>query len=74
MSSDHPYDRPLELKELETLMAVRDIWCQGQGIAETDGAYLQVLMDLIDGYQSGIREADQMFVRLQLLAIGTARP
>lgn len=55
-------------------MAVRDIWCQGQGIAETDGAYLQVLMDLIDGYQSGIREADQMFVRLQLLAIGTARP
>jgi hypothetical protein len=67
MPSNEPSDLPLQPSELFMLMAVRDVWCEAKGIEETRGAYQQVLLDLIDGYQSGMRTTDQMVVRLQLL-------
>ena len=69
MSSFGSYDKPLEREEIEMLVAVRDVWCRGNGVPEGMETYQQILLDLIDWYQSGTRSAEEMYVRLGLQTV-----
>jgi hypothetical protein len=62
----------LEREEIEMLVAVRDVWCQGKGIPDGMETYQQILLDLIDWYQSGTRSAEEMYVRLGLQTVARA--